>query len=236
MARKASVSDPLKLLDQYRQERDESVQRENALKEKLRLYDARLKSGEAAKQKLKTLTMENKELKKQVKALRTEIGLESSPGFQGKTTKDIVQDLQEKQRECKALVEQNGRLNLSMDELSSELANMVTTKTLLEEKVQSLQNSLKDMTNNQRRLLKLWEDKKSQREPVLLPAISQRSGHKPTAYKSVQTDMSIGSASILPANAFESRFKWEPEKNRNFVLHNGQHQEQPTQSKTVVHH
>ncbi|XP_062873132.1 uncharacterized protein zgc:113691 [Trichomycterus rosablanca] len=246
MARKPLVNDPLKLLDQYRQERDEAVQRENALKEKLRQYDSRLKSSEAAKQKLKTLTMENKELKKQVKALRTEIGLESSPGFQGKTTKDIVNDLQEKERECKALVEKNGRLNLTIDELSSELANTVTSKTLLEEKVQSLQVSLKDMTNNQRRLLKLWEHKKAQREPVLLPAITQRAGHKPVAYKSVQTDMSIGSTQILPANAFETRFRWEPERNRNLerrniVLPNGDTREKPpafvqNETKSIVHH
>ncbi|XP_026766431.3 uncharacterized protein zgc:113691 [Pangasianodon hypophthalmus] len=228
MARKVSVHDTQKLVEQYRSERDEAIQRENALKEKLRQYESRIKSTETVKQKLKTLTLENKELRRQVKTLRTEIGLESSPNFQGKTTKDIISDLQEKERECNALVEKAGRLNLTIDELSSELANAVTSKTLLEEKVQSLQLNLRDMTNNQRRLLKLWEDKKAQREPILLPAITPRTAQKPLAHKAVQTDTSISSTQILPANVFETRLRWEPEKTRNperrnITLPNGSH-------------
>lgn len=228
MARKVSGHDTQKLVEKYRSERDEAIQRENALKEKLRQYESRTRSTETVKQKLKTLTLENKELRKQVKTLRAEIGLESSPHFQGKTTKDIVNDLQEKERECSALMEKTGRLNLTIDELSSELANTVTSKTLLEEKVQSLQLNLKDMTNNQRRLLKLWEDKKAQREPVVLPAITPRTAQKPLAHKVVQTDMSISSTQILPANVFETRLRWEPERNRsldrrNITLPNGSH-------------
>lgn len=226
MARKVSVHDTQKLVEQYRWERDEAIQRENALKEKLRQYESRTKSTETVKQKLKTLTLENKELRRQVKALRIEIGLESSPNFQGKTTKDVINELQEKAREYNALVEKTGRLNLTIDELSSELANTVTSKTLLEEKVQSLQLNLKDMTNNQRRLLKLWEDKKFQREPLLLPAITQRTTQKPLAHKALQTDMSISSTQILPTNVFETRLRGEPEKNRgldrrNIPLPNG---------------
>lgn len=222
MAKKVSVHDTQKRVEQYRSERDEAIQRENALKEKLRQYESRTKSTETVKQKLKTLTLENKELRRQVKTLRTEIGLESSPNFQGKTTKDIISDLQEKEQECSALVEKAGRLNLTIDELSSELANAVTSKTLLEEKVLSLQLNLKDMTNNQRRLLKLWEDKKAQREPILLPAITRRTAQTPlTVHKAVQTDMSISSTHILPASVFETRLRWEPEKNRrNITLPN----------------
>ncbi|KAM9469649.1 uncharacterized protein Hap1MRO34_014053 [Clarias gariepinus] len=220
MARKVSGHDAQKLVEQYRSERDEALQRENALKEKLRQYELRTKSTETVKQKLKTLMSENKELKRHLKTLRTELGLESSPNFQGKTTKDIINDLQEKERECNALVEKAGKLNLTIDELSSELANAVTSKTLLEEKVQSLQLNLKDMTNNQRRLLKLWEDKKAQREPFVLPAINQRTAQKPRDHKVVQTDMSISSTQILPANAFETRQRWEPEKNRNLDRRN----------------
>lgn len=228
MARKVSVHDTQKLVEQYRLERDEAIQRENVLKEKLRQYESRTKSTENVKQKLKTLTLENKELRKQLKTLRTEIGLESSPNFQGKTTKDIISELQDKAREYNALVEKTGRLNLTIDELSSELANTVTSKTLLEEKVQSLQLNLKDMTNNQRRLLKLWEDKKVQREPLLLPAITHRNAQKPLAHKALQTDMSISSTQILPTNVFEPRPRWEPEKNRgldrrNLTLPNGSH-------------
>ncbi|KAF7700441.1 hypothetical protein HF521_003399, partial [Silurus meridionalis] len=212
---KVIVHDSQKLVEQYRSERDEALQRENALKEKLRQYESRTKSTETIKQKLKTLTSDNKELRKQVKALRTEIGLESSPNFHGKTTRDVINQLQEKERECSTLAEKAGKLNLTIDELSSELANVITSKTLLEEKVQSLQLNLKDMTNNQRRLLKLWEDKKTQREPILLPAINQRTAHKPLVQKAIQTEMSISSTQILPANVFETRLRWEPEKSRN---------------------
>uniref|UniRef100_A0A8C7XEG7 Zgc:113691 n=1 Tax=Oryzias sinensis TaxID=183150 RepID=A0A8C7XEG7_9TELE len=198
---KGSKFETLKLLEKCTKERDEALQRESALKEKVRQYEARMRSTEALKQKLKTLTIDNKELRKQVKALRTEIGLENSPTFSGKTTKDIVNDLHEKERECNSLVEKTGKLTLTVDELTAELSNTVTSKALLEEQVQSLQQNLKDMTNNQRRLLKLWEDKKSQREQLALPSIIQKS---PT-HKEVQTDMSINSSQKLPEHAFSTK-------------------------------
>uniref|UniRef100_A0A3Q0RF49 Zgc:113691 n=1 Tax=Amphilophus citrinellus TaxID=61819 RepID=A0A3Q0RF49_AMPCI len=200
---KVSKFETLKLLEKCRKERDDAMHRESVVREKLRQYESRMRSTEAMKQKLKTLALDNKELRKQVKALRTEIGLECSPKFSGKTTKDIIGDLHEKERECNSLVEKAGKLNLTIDGLTSELANTVTSKTLLEDQVQSLQQNLKDMTNNQRRLLKLWEDKKSQREQLALPAITQKPGQKPSIHKAVQTDMSISPTQKLPVTAFE---------------------------------
>ncbi|XP_041658937.1 uncharacterized protein zgc:113691 [Cheilinus undulatus] len=202
---KVSKFETLKLLEKCRKERDEALHRESALREKLRQYESRMRSTEALKQKLKSLTVDNKELRKQVKALRTEIGLECSPKFNGKTTKDIISDLHDKERECSSLVEKAGKLSLTIDDLTSELANTVTSKTLLEDQVQSLQQNLKDMTNNQRRLLKLWEDKKVQREQLALPAINQKPGQKLPTHKAVQTDMSISSSQKLPVNAFETK-------------------------------
>ncbi|XP_012692490.1 uncharacterized protein zgc:113691 [Clupea harengus] len=202
---KVSKYETLRLLEKCRKDRDEAIHRESVMREKMRHYDSRMRSTEAVKQKLKTLTVDNKELRKQVKTLRAEIGLESSPKFQGKTTRDIINDLHEKDRECSCLVEKAGKLSLTIDELTSELANTVTSKTLLEDQVQSLQQSLKDMTNNQRRLLKLWEDKKTQREQLTLPAIPQRPGQKPAVHKAVQTEMSINSSQKLPASAFETK-------------------------------
>ncbi|XP_068604948.1 uncharacterized protein zgc:113691 [Brachionichthys hirsutus] len=198
---KLSKFETLKLLEKCRKERDDAVHRENTLREKLRQYESRIRSTDVLKQKLKSLTTDNKELRKQVKLLRTEIGLECSPNFIGKTTKDIINDLHEKERECSSLVQKAGKLSLTIDDLTSELANTVTSKTILEEQVQTLQQNLKDMTNNQRRLLKLWEDKKSQREQLALPAI----GQKPTACKAVQTEMSISSSQKLPVDAFETK-------------------------------
>ncbi|XP_041697252.1 uncharacterized protein zgc:113691 [Coregonus clupeaformis] len=203
----ASKFQMLKLLEKCRKERDDVAHRESIMKEKLRQYESRMRSTEVLKQKFKTVTLENKELRKHVKTLRQEIGLEASPKFNGKTTKDIISDLHEKERQCSSLVEKTGRLSLTIDDLTSELANAVTSKTLLEYQVQSLQQNLKDMTNNQRRLLKLWEDKKSQREQLTLPAIGipQRPGQKPVSHKGVQTEMSINSAQKLPPNAFETK-------------------------------
>uniref|UniRef100_A0A3B4ZIY5 Uncharacterized LOC103353967 n=1 Tax=Stegastes partitus TaxID=144197 RepID=A0A3B4ZIY5_9TELE len=202
---KVSKFETLKLLEKCRKERDDAMHRESVLREKLRQYESRMRSTEALKQKLKTLTVDNKELRKQVKALRTEIGLECNPKFNGKTTKDIINDFHEKERECTSLVEKAGKLSLTIDDLTSELANTVTSKTLLEDQVQSLQQNLKDMTNNQRRLLKLWEDKKTQREQLALPAIIQKPGQKPMGHKAVQTEMSISSSQKLPVNAFETK-------------------------------
>ncbi|KAG9343285.1 hypothetical protein JZ751_014266 [Albula glossodonta] len=151
------------------------------------------------------MSLDNKELRRTVKTLRADLGLESSPKFQGKTTKDIINDLHEKERQCSSMVERAGKLTRTIDELTSELANTVTSKTLLEEQVESLQQNLKDMTNNQRRLLKLWEDKKAQREQLSLPAIGQRPGQRPLVNKAMQTDMSISPAQKLPVNAFETK-------------------------------
>lgn len=198
---KASKFEMLKLLEACRKERDDAMHRESLLREKLRQYESRMRSTEALKQKLKTLTMDNKELRKQVKTLRTEIGLECSPKFSGKTTKDIINDLHDKECECISLLEKIEKMSLKIDDLTSELANTVTSKTLLEDQVQSLQQNLKDMTNNQRRLLKLWEDRKVYREQHALPAIIQ----KPSIHKVVQTDMSINSSQKIPTNAFEAK-------------------------------
>ncbi|XP_041940687.1 uncharacterized protein zgc:113691 [Alosa sapidissima] len=210
---KVSKYETLRLLEKCKKERDDAIHRESVMREKLRQYDSRMRSTETLKQKLKTLTLDNKELRKQVKILRAEIGLESSPKFQGKTTRDIINDLHEKDRECNSLVEKAGKLSLTIDELTSELANTVTSKTLLEDQVQSLQQNLKDMTNNQRRLLKLWEDKKVQREQLTLPAIPQRPGQKTSMHKAVQTDMSINSTQKLPTSAFETKtFRRETER------------------------
>lgn len=197
---KPSKFEMLKLLEVCRKERDDALQKESVLRDKLRQYETRIRSTETLKQKLKTLTVDNKELKKQVKALRTEIGLENSPRFNGKTTKDIINDLHEKERECTSLSEKAGKLSQTVDDLTAELSNVVTSKTLLEDQVQSLQQNLKDMTNNQRRLLKLWEDKKVQREQLALPSIAQ----KTYTHKVSQTDMSISSTQKLPSNAFET--------------------------------
>ncbi|XP_029380715.1 uncharacterized protein LOC115057668 [Echeneis naucrates] len=201
---KVSKFETLRLLEKCRKERDDALHRESVLREKLRQYESRMRSTETLKQKLKTLTTDNKELRKQVKALRTEIGLECSPKFSGKTTRDIISDLNEKEQECSSLVEKTGKLSLTVDDLTSELANTVTSKTLLEDQVQSLQQNLKDMTNNQRRLLKLWEDKKAQREQLALPAIPPKPGQKPFVHKAIQTEMSISSSQRLPVNAFET--------------------------------
>ncbi|XP_076601203.1 uncharacterized protein LOC143329269 [Chaetodon auriga] len=217
---KVSKFETLKLLEKCRKERDDAMHRESTLREKLRQYESRMRSTEALKQKLKSLTMDNKELRKQVKALRSEIGLECSPKFSGKTTKDIINDLHEKERECTSLVEKAGKLSLTIDDLTSELANTVTSKTLLEDQVQSLQQNLKDMTNNQRRLLKLWEDKKTQREQLALPAIAQKPPHKPVVHKAVQTEMSVSSSQKLPVNAFETKpFSRDHEKNNVLEKH-----------------
>ncbi|KAM9844993.1 uncharacterized protein ACBR49_011754 [Aulostomus maculatus] len=229
---KVSKFETLKLLEKCRKDRDDAIHREGLLREKLRQYESRLRSTESLKQKLKTLTVDNKELRKQVKALRTEIGLECNPKFNGKTTKDIINDLFDKERECSSLVEKAGKLSLTIDDLTSELANTVTSKTLLEDQVQSLQQNLKDMTNNQRRLLKLWEDKKVQREQLALPAISLKSGQKPIVHKAIQTEMSISSSQKLPVTAFETKpFSRENAKNTVMDKHsfspyeNGYHQD-----------
>uniref|UniRef100_A0A3Q3X9D5 Uncharacterized protein n=1 Tax=Mola mola TaxID=94237 RepID=A0A3Q3X9D5_MOLML len=230
MGEKVSKFETLKLLEKCRQERDDAIRRESALREKLRQYESRMRSTEALKQKIKSFIADNRELRKQVKALRTEIGLECSPKFNGKTTKDIINDLHEKERECNSLMEKIGKLSLTIDDLTSELANTVTSKTLLEDQVQSLQQNLKDMTNNQRRLLKLWEDKKIQREQLTLPAI----GHKPLVHKAMQTEMSISSSQKLRINAFETKPFSQTREENSVVEHsfptygNGYHHDKKT--------
>ncbi|XP_076831834.1 uncharacterized protein LOC143477196 [Brachyhypopomus gauderio] len=228
---KVSKYETSKLLERCRRERDEAMQRESVLREKLRQYESRTRSTEALRHKLKTMTLDNKELRKQVKTLRSDIGLESNPKFQGKTTKDVMTELQEKERQCSSLVEKTGRLSLRIDELTSELANTITSKTLLEEQVHSLQHNLKDMTNNQRRLLKLWEDKKSHREPLTFPAIPQRAGARAVVHQGVQTEMfsthTLPSPETKPPRGAQKNRSLEK---RNTALPNGSHREKTTLS------
>ncbi|KAL4608250.1 hypothetical protein GN956_G25012 [Arapaima gigas] len=230
---KISKFDTLKLLEKCRKERDDAIYRESELREKLKQYESRLRSMEALRKKLKHVSLDNKELRKMVKSLRMDLGLELSPKFQGKTTKDIINDLQEKERQCNSLIEKNGKLGITIDDLTSQLANTITSKAILEEQIESLQQNLKDMTNNQRRLLKLWEDKKVQREQLVLPSISQRTGMRPISHKMVQTDMSISASHKLLPNAFEIKpYRWETERNKSTLdklpinsLQNGIHRD-----------
>ncbi|XP_061098716.1 protein Daple [Conger conger] len=225
---KVTKQETLKLLEKCKKERDDAIHRETMMRDKLRHYESRIRSTEALRHKLKNMSQDNKDLRKTVKTLRADLGLESSPKFQGKTTRDIINDLHEKERQCSAMVERAGKLSRTIDELTSELANTVTSKTLLEEELASLQQNLKDMTNNQRRLLKLWEDKKAQREQLSLPAIGQR---RPVVQKSIQTEMSISPTQKLPTNAFEIKpIRRETERNKSTlekrsILQNGSHRE-----------
>ncbi|KAJ8357568.1 hypothetical protein SKAU_G00203620 [Synaphobranchus kaupii] len=216
---KVTKYETLKLLEKCKKERDDAIHRETVMKDRLRHYESRIRSTEALKQKLKNQSLDNKELRKTVKTLRADLGLESSPKFQGKTTRDIINDLHEKERQCSSMVERAGKLSRTIDELTSELANTVTSKTLLEEQVESLQHNLKDMTNNQRRLLKLWEDRKAQREQLSFPAIGQRPGLR-VAHKGMQTEMSINPTQKLPTNAFEIK-QCETIMNGHAILYTG---------------
>lgn len=212
---KLSKLELLKLLEKFKKERDDAIHRESFLKEKLRQQECRTQVADVLKRKLKNMSLDNRVLRKTVKSLRVDLGLESSPKFQGKTTSDIIHELHEKERQCSFLRERNGKLSLAVDSLTSQLSNNVASKAIVEEELQALQQSLKDMTNNQRRLLKLWEDKKVQREQLMLPAIPQRTGHRAQCQRAVQTDISIGAAHKLPPGCFEGRqYRWEAEKNK----------------------
>ncbi|KAJ8406287.1 hypothetical protein AAFF_G00305180 [Aldrovandia affinis] len=207
------------------------------MRDKLRHYESRIRSTEALRQKLKAMSLDNKELRKSVKTLRADLGLESSPKFQGKTTKDIINDLHEKERQYTSMVEKAGKLSRTIDDLTSELANTVTTKTLLEEQVDSLQQNLKDMTNNQRRLLKLWEDRKAQREQLSFPAIGQRPGQRQVVHKVVQTEMSISPLQKLPVHAFETKQgRRETERNKSTLEKRGILQNGSLREKASVIH
>ncbi|XP_066547776.1 golgin subfamily A member 6-like protein 2 [Amia ocellicauda] len=194
----------LKLLEKCRKERDDTLQREGALRERVRIYETRIRSqNEGLRQKIKRLSFDNKELRKTVKRLRTDLGLESDPQFQGKTTKDIIHELREKVQQCSAILEENRKLSQAVDKLTSELANTATSKMILEERVSSLQRDLKDMTTNQRRLVKLWEDKRAEREHFSLPAISHRTVPRQVCNKSVQTGMILQVHQKCPSKSLE---------------------------------
>ncbi|XP_069050120.1 myosin heavy chain, clone 203 [Lepisosteus oculatus] len=202
----SSRSEALKLVEKYRKERDDALQKESALKERLRVSENKVRTQtESLKQKIKNLSSDNRELRKTVKSLRTDLGLESDPKFRGKTTKDIISDLKDTEELCDRLTEENGKFKLRMDHLASELSNVATSKAILEERVSSLQRDLKDMTNNQRRLLKLWEDKRTEREQLALPAINQRPAQLQVSNKSVQTGPPVHMCQRLATSSWEFR-------------------------------
>ncbi|TTH99989.1 hypothetical protein Baya_15406 [Bagarius yarrelli] len=69
------------------------------------------------------------------------------------------------------------------------------------------------MTNNQRRLMKLWEEEKAQQKLILLPVIVSKNPQKLLGHKAVQTDMQV-----LPTNGFERWTERNPKPGEEKIL------------------
>ncbi|XP_051788923.1 uncharacterized protein zgc:113691 [Erpetoichthys calabaricus] len=211
--------DVLKLLEKYKKERDEAFQKEESLRDKMKLSEIITRThAESLKHKVRDLTVENKDLRRTVKRLRIEMGLEYDPKFKGKTTKDIIGMLREKEQQSSHLSEENGSLNHQINQLTTALNSSVLARRTLEEQLSSVQYEMKELTKKYGRLLKLWEDTKVQRhERVLMtnfPGITPKSSPKEVCDKSVQTVTSISQYQRFPrTSSWELvQFQGESEK------------------------
>ncbi|KAG7273975.1 hypothetical protein CRUP_002083 [Coryphaenoides rupestris] len=83
-----------------RKERDDALHRESVLQGEAPPGRGAVSVNRGAQAEAQVLTTDSKELRKQVKGLRAEIGLEASPSFKGKPPKDIIHDSTEKERQC----------------------------------------------------------------------------------------------------------------------------------------
>ncbi|XP_043940792.1 cingulin-like [Protopterus annectens] len=192
-------SEVVKLLQKYKKERDDAFRKGETSRDKLRLIEIATKSYTTElRQKIKELSDENTKLVKTIKKLRTDLGLESDPRFRGKIPKDLIKELQEKEEECRSLIEENNQLNLRITELTVECEQVQKWKRVLESRLQAVQSEMQDLIREKGLALHLWEETKAQRDELeqankslWQSVMKKEEKRKDLASKSVQTVTSI---------------------------------------------
>ncbi|KAM4722921.1 uncharacterized protein WCC33_009106 [Rhinophrynus dorsalis] len=176
-------------------ERDEAFRREESARDKLKHIEATTRSQiQELKMKLKDITSENKTLHRTVKKLRLELGLEVNPKFKGKMTRDIIRELHVQEDQCSRLREDNQLLSVQLREMIPIIDQTQKHKMEIETKLESMENKLQELTNENNRISQLLKESQKEREElekanlILKKSIED---NKQVTNRSVQTTTSI---------------------------------------------
>ncbi|XP_069498262.1 peptidoglycan DL-endopeptidase CwlO-like [Ambystoma mexicanum] len=190
-----SSSEVGKFLQKCQKERDEAFRREESSRDKLKRLEAATKTQILElKHRVKETTTENKILHKTIKRLRVELGLEISPRFKGKMTKDIIRELHDKEDQCLRLLEENSHLTFRLKEVVPGLAQVHKLKKDLESQLQASASKTQDLTSENARLSKLLEETEQERDEMARINLELRKSIEETkqfSSKAVQTTTSI---------------------------------------------
>nr|XP_033771339.1 uncharacterized protein LOC117346098 [Geotrypetes seraphini] len=182
-------------LKKCQKERDEALHREASSSNKLKRFQTATRSRiQELKYQLKETTNENKVLAATVKKLRIELGLESSLTFKGKTARDIIRELHDKEDQCVRLGEQNELLSFKQKKMGLTLAHTQKLKKDLEDQLQVAERKVQELTAENTKLSKLLQETDTQREELACAYSLLRKSieeAKQFANKLVQTTTSI---------------------------------------------
>eukprot|EP00061_Rhincodon_typus_P013470 g39857.t1 len=157
-----------KLLEKYKSERDEASRRGEISRDKLRAIEAAARAQiQELREKVNALNSENKSLNRKIRKLQPELRIEANPRLRNKLTREVVKELKERAERCQNLLQENARLDQQIDQLAADLAQAEHVRKLLEDRLQVAQSQVKRLTNEHDRVLKLWEEAKTERERTL---------------------------------------------------------------------
>ncbi|XP_029474377.1 uncharacterized protein LOC115100199 [Rhinatrema bivittatum] len=189
------TSEVKRFLQKCQKERDEALRREASSSDKLKTLQTTTRTRiQELKQQLKETTQENKVLAATVKRLRIELGLEISPRFKGKMTRDIIRELRDREEQCVRLGEQNDLFSLKQKETGLLLAQTQKLSKELAEQLQAAESKVEELSTENTRLSKLLQETEEQREELALANLLLRKSleePKQLASRSVQTTTSI---------------------------------------------
>ncbi|XP_069089463.1 peptidoglycan DL-endopeptidase CwlO-like [Pleurodeles waltl] len=210
--RHMSSSEVSRFLQKCQKERDEAFRREESSRDRLKRLEASTKTQIAElKHRVKETTNENKILHKTIKRLRVELGLEISPRFKGKMTKDIIRELHDKEDQCLRLLEENSHLTFRLKEVVPSLAQVNKLKKDLEGQLQATSVKTQDLLAENARLSKLLEETEQERDEMARINLELRKSIESTKHfssRSVQTTTSI------PIN-FQNTYRSIPREQRS---------------------
>ncbi|GCB61121.1 uncharacterized protein [Scyliorhinus torazame] len=157
-----------RLLQKYKRERDEATRRGEVSRDKLHAIEAATRAQiRELKEKVNTLNSENKSLNKTIKKLQPELQLDGSTRLRSKLTREVVRELKERAEQGKMLLQGNTRLNQQIEQLLADLAQAEGARKLLEDSLQVAQSRVKSLTQENERVLKLWQEGQIEREQAL---------------------------------------------------------------------
>ncbi|XP_063794783.1 virulence factor-related M protein-like [Pseudophryne corroboree] len=184
-----------RFVQRCQKEREDALRREESSRDKLKCLEVSSRSQiQELKAKLKEVTNENKALHRTVKKLRIDLGLEGSPKFRGKMTKDIIKELQEQEDQCSQMKEENQLLSVQLREMVPVIVQTQKQKAELQAQLEGMESKIWDLSNLNTQLSQLLQETQKERDDLEKAYLMYRKSIEDTkkiTSRSVQTITSI---------------------------------------------